>query len=117
MRKMVINTYFCLQIFLVIWGLIHLELALTGMQEGYYSSLWTLILIKSTIILGFGISSDFKGPLMTVLYGPQLCLDLLYLVSPQISLGFIFLLLAYLQLGGVIFGLSATWSSSSEHQA
>lgn len=117
MRKMVINTYLCLQIFLVVWGLIHLELALTGMLEGYSSSLWYLILIKSTIILGLAISTDTRAQLCTVLYSPQLGLDLLYLVSPHTPLGLVFILLAYLQLGGVIFGLTSTWPKRSKPQA
>ena len=114
MRKMVINTYFSLQIFLVIWGLIHLELALAGTQDGHHPSLWYLVLIKSTIILAFGISSDFNGQLISFLYGPQLCLDLLYLVSPYAQLSLVFILLGYFQLRVVIFSLSATWPNTSE---
>ncbi len=80
MRRLVIYTYFFIQILAVSFGLIQVELAMKG-AAAMQADLWLLQLLKPILLVVFALAVDEREPLAYKLYAPQILVDIAYVCS------------------------------------
>ncbi|RZA26740.1 MAG: hypothetical protein EOP10_02610 [Proteobacteria bacterium] len=105
MQRLIINTYYTFQFLLTVLCLVQIELALAGLVDLVQFELWWLQAIKSSLVVGFVLTLDQRSRLSTLLYLPQLSLDISFLVSPSPTFDLLILGLGVSQLIFVILRL------------
>ncbi len=105
MQRLIINTYYTFQFLLTVLCLVQIELALAGLVDLVQFELWWLQAIKSSLVVGFVLTLDQRSRLSTLLYLPQLTLDIAFLASPSPTVDLLILGLGVSQLIFVILRL------------
>lgn len=105
MQRLVIHTYYLMQILMAVMGLIQIELALGGFVELLHFELWWTEALKSSLIVSLVITMEKRTKLMTTLYLPQLAFDILFLASRSVLVDWIVLVAGFTQFLYVILKL------------
>lgn len=95
MQRLVVHTYYLMQILMAVLGLIQIELALGGFVELLHFELWWVAALKSSLIVSLVLTMERSSQLATTLYLPQLAFDILFLASRSVAIDWIVLVVGF----------------------